>query len=312
MDISILDLGSNSFQLLFARRSRLARVERLFKSVEFVDLAAHVSDRGEISPQGFDAALAAVAALLGRAPAAARKKPLIAFATHAIREANNGSALLAAIAASSGVHARIVTGPEAARLAYVGAASEFELRAERLAVVDLGGGSTELAWGVGKHIGHCSSVRLGVTSLIQRLTAMPNTANIALDHLAVFVRRSLEPAILAAREAPPDLLVFASGVARVVQTVMVGCGLAQPRAPIDGRVLREAIPRLLAAPLSELRQLGVPEQRLKTVGPTAIVLEVVRDLFEKDEFVVAQGGLREGAALQAKALGPMPWPHQTS
>lgn len=312
MDISVLDLGSNSFQLLFARCSRFARVERLFKSVEFVDLAAHVSERGEITAQGFNAALSAVATLLERAPAAARKKPLIAFATHAIREASNGSALLTALEARTGVHARIVTGSEAARLAYIGAASEFELRAERLAVVDLGGGSTELAWGVGKHVGHCSSVRLGVTSLIHRLTEMPNTANVALDHLAVFVRRSLEPAILAAREPPPDVLVFASGVARVVQSVIVGSGLAPAGAPIDGRVMREAIPRLLVTPLSELRQLGVPEQRLKTVGPTAIVLEVVRDLFEKDEFIVAQGGLREGAALQGKALGPQPWPNRAN
>src|SRR5690606_18207664 len=152
------------------------------------------------------------------------------------------------------------------------------------------------------------SIRLGITALVERLAQLPNTANIALDHLAVFIRRTLESALITAREQPPDVLVFASGVARVIGRLAVSYGFASPGQAIDTRALRELIPVLLAASPEALLERGVPKERLATVGPTAIVVEVVRDLFEMDRFLIAQGGLRDGAALSPQTVGVQRWP----
>jgi exopolyphosphatase / guanosine-5'-triphosphate,3'-diphosphate pyrophosphatase len=308
MDVSVLDLGSHSFQLLCARSSRAGRVERLHKDVEFVQLTSHVTPLGSITPAGVAAGIQGVQHLLARAPDAARKRPLIAVATSAIREATNGAEFLLALERATGVAARAISGEDAARLAYEGAASELEGRTRRLAVVDLGGGSTELAWGIGKQLVRGVSVRLGVMSLVERLASMPNTANMVLDHLAAFVRRTLEPAIAGSEETPPDSLVFASGVARVVHSLAVSYELAPANGPLTTATLRALIPLLLEATPGELQARGVPAQRVRTAGPSAIVLDVVSELFEKDEFLVARGGLREGAVLEARTLPSQAWP----
>ena len=310
MDVSVLDLGSHSFQLLYARSSRADRVERLHKDIEFVELTNFLSPLGSINKEGFAAGIRGVQLLLQRAPDSAHKRPLIAIATSAIREASNGSDFLVALEQATGVAARVISGDDEARFAYSGAASEFDGRAVRLAVVDLGGGSTELAWGTGRQLVHAVSVRLGVMSLVERLARMPNTANMALDQLAVFVRRTLEPVVAAAEQEPPAVLVFASGVARVIQRLAVSYEVATPEAPITARALRALIPLLLDATPDELQARGVPPQRVRTAGPTAIVLDVVCELFEKEEFIVARGGLREGAVLGARKLPSQAWPAQ--
>jgi exopolyphosphatase / guanosine-5'-triphosphate,3'-diphosphate pyrophosphatase len=312
VDVSVLDLGSHSFQLLCARSLRSGRVERLHKDVEFVQLTNHLRPDGSIDADGFAAGIKGVIELLARAPEFARKRPLIGVATCAIREASNGGAFLTALEQATGVTARALPGEEAASLAYAGAASEFEGKPRRMAVVDLGGGSTELAWGNGKQLLHGVSVRLGVMSLVERLASMPNTANMALDQLAVFVTRSLEPVVYAARQDPPQLLVFASGVARVIQALAISYELALPGAPITARSLRALIPLLLEATPAELQARGVPSQRVKTTGPTAIVLDVVCELFEKEEFTVVRGGLREGVVLNARAMSAQAWPRRSN
>lgn len=308
MDISVLDLGSHSFQLICARATRSGQVERLHKDLEFAQLASYVTAGGALSPEGFEVGIRGVVELLGRAPDFARKRPLITVATAAIREATNGKAFLTALEQRTSVAAQIITGEEEARLAYNGAAAEFEERPRRLAVVDIGGGSTELAWGQGRQLAYGTSVRLGILGLIERLAQMPNVANVALDHLASFVDRTLEPVIRGANQEPPEVLVFASGVARVIQALAVSYEVAIPGLPIGVRALRSLIPLLLEATPAELQARGVPAQRVRTVGPTAIVLDVVSELFQKEEFLVARGGLREGVVLSARAFQSQPWP----
>ena len=122
------------------------------------------------------------------------------------------------------------------------------------------------------------------------------------------MRRTLEPTIAASKQPPPEVLVFASGVARVVHGLAVSYELIGPGMPITTRALRTLIPRLLEAPAEELQARGVPPARVRTAGPTAIVLDVVCELFEKEDFIVARGGIREGIALGVRSLPSQAWP----
>jgi exopolyphosphatase/guanosine-5'-triphosphate,3'-diphosphate pyrophosphatase len=307
MEVTVLDLGSNSFQLLQARCTRGGEVVPLFKGVEFVALATHLNADGAISPSGFELGVGAVKDLLLRAPPSAHKLPLTAVATSAVREAKNGREFLDAIERETGVLGKVITGEQEARLAYLGATVEFPHLRERTAVVDLGGGSTQIAVGSGRQVERSVSIRLGVLALVERLAASPNTANVALDHLAIFVRRTIEPSIAALGE-PPEVLVFASGVARVIRDLVNTYEPMADGAPIQGFSLRSLTPTLLDATPEELAKRGVPEKRLLSVGPTAIVLDVIADLLGLDSFFVSASGLREGVALSVKELGSQRWP----
>ncbi|MEN9578954.1 MAG: hypothetical protein RJA70_1963, partial [Pseudomonadota bacterium] len=301
------DLGSNSFQLLQARCSANGEVEALFRGVEFVALATLLTPEGDIKPRGFEIGIAAVQELLAGAPSSAHRQPLTAVATSAVREASNGVEFLAAVEAATGVAARIITGEQEARLSYLGAAADFPSQAARTAVVDLGGGSTQIAVGVGRQVEDFVSIRLGVLALVERLAASPNTANMALEQLAVYVRRTLEPSIASLGTAP-ETLFFASGLARVIHDLVHSYENLAPDAPIQGHTLRTLIPVFLEATPTELAERGVPEKRLQSVGATAIVLDVIADLLGFDTFYVSAYGLREGAAIASKELGTQRWP----
>lgn len=306
--ISVFDLGSNSFQLLVARKSAGALV-RVHHDTEFNNVASHVKPDGAIDEEGIQEALRAVVHLINRAPEEACKGQVLAIATYAIRTATNGKELLDMVQRVTGLRTKVISGEEAATLAFVGATAEYpHLRDRRFLVVDIGGGSTEIAWGSPGAPTRSMCIHLGITSLVQRLAQMPNTANAALDLLAVFVRRTLETALGDVSRFPADYLVFASGVARVIGRLLVSYGLANPGAPIDARALRQLIPLLLSASSEDLLARGVPPERVNTVGPTAVVVEVIRDLFDHELFWVAQGGLREGAALMPDMIGFQAWP----
>lgn len=308
MHLSVIDLGSNSFQLLQARRTDAGRVEALYSAVEYVQLARHVTPQGQLTPTGFQAGIDAVVRLLQAAPQSAHDSQVLAIATCAIRDANNGQAFLDALRASTGLQVRILSGEEEASFTYYGAAAEFSLKPQRMAVVDLGGGSTEIAWGMGPQVLHATSLRLGVLALAERLAALPNRGQMALEQMATYVRRTIEPVLNVGPELAPDSLVFASGVAKVLLSLIYSYGLIAKGSTVPSVVLHGLIPRLLNTTTQELLQRGVPAPRVLSVGPTAVVISVIADLFEVDKFVVAAGGLREGVVLHAESLGPQAWP----
>ncbi len=308
MNVTVLDLGSNSFQLLQARRTDAGRIEPLFSAVEFVQLARFVNAQHEISADGFTQGVAAIKHLLQQAPASAVDGPVAAVATCAIRDANNGTAFLERVRAETGLQARVITGTQEATLAYAGATSEFAPSEEAFAVVDLGGGSTQIAWGRGPKCERQVSIPLGVLALAERLAGLPNVGNTALDQMATFVRRTIEPAVVKHQPQMPTRLVFASGVARVILSLVYSYGLVSRGTVVPSLILADLVPRLMDASERELMERGVPEKRLHSVGPTAVVLGVITDLFELDRFTVARGGLREGIALTAEHVGLQPWP----
>ncbi len=308
MNVTVFDLGSNSFQLLQARRTDAGRIEPLFSAVEFVQLARFVDAQHQITPDGFVQGVQAVKRLLAQAPASAVDGPVVAVATCAIRDASNGSEFLARVHAETGLKTTIVSTTQEASLTYTGAISEFAPSDEAFAVVDLGGGSTQIAWGRGMLCERQVGIPLGVLALAERLAGLPNIGNAALDQMATFVRRTIEPAVIKHQPQHPGRLVFASGVARVILSLVYSYGLVSRGTVVPSHVLADLVPRLLDASERELMERGVPEKRLHSVGPTAVVLGVITDLFELERFTVARGGLREGIALTAEQVGMQAWP----
>lgn len=308
MNVTIIDLGSNTFQLLQARRTEAGRVDPLYADVEFVELARHVGPDGMITSLGSSLGIQAVERLVAHAPASAAAGPVVAVATCAIRDARNGADFLASVAASTGLEARILDGREEAGLTYAGAVTELSDVTGPVAVVDLGGGATQIAWGSGPNSQSQISVRLGVLALAERLSGLSNVGNVALDHMAAFVLRTIEPAVLQTQPFEAKTLVFASGAARVILALMYSYGVVSKGMTVPTLALADLVPKLLEAAPEELLRRGVPAKRINSVGPTAVVLAVIAQLFELDRFVVVKSGLREGLALQAERVGLQPWP----
>jgi exopolyphosphatase / guanosine-5'-triphosphate,3'-diphosphate pyrophosphatase len=139
-----LDLGSNSFHLLLARRigGRARTVDRMKEKVQLIG----GFEGGRLHPAAMRRGEAALA-LFAQRVAALPRRNIHMVGTHALREAENRGDFVAAAERILGVPLEIVSGDEEARLIYLGVARHVPRPAGRaVLVVDVGGGSTEIAW----------------------------------------------------------------------------------------------------------------------------------------------------------------------
>ena len=151
MGVAVMDIGSNSVRLLLWREDGR---EQLLETTRLGEGAAH----GRLTEGAMERTAQAIAGFANRAREAGL--PLYAFATSAVRDAENAGALLERVKAGCGVKIDVLSGKEEALAAYLGA-----VRGGSGAVIDIGGNSTELAAGSGGRLERSESLQLGAVRL---------------------------------------------------------------------------------------------------------------------------------------------------
>jgi exopolyphosphatase/guanosine-5'-triphosphate,3'-diphosphate pyrophosphatase len=299
MEIAVLDLGSNSFHLLVARLGDGGALQELDDCKRMVRLAASRGLDGALDAAGFSRGLEAAELLVRRACPHAGVH-LVGVATAAIREAPNGAAFLEAVRSRTGLAAEIVTGEEEARLSWAGARSALPADAGRVAVVDVGGGSVQLAIGEGDSCLLARSAPIGVLRL--KATYAPESGPLEVAQIraiAAAVRRGAERTVRALRALAPDKWVFSSGTARALRRLARRKGTSG--APSDR--LRLVTAMGLAADLTQLgpagaEALGAEPERADTIATGAVVVATLMDLCDVPDVIVSSRALREGVALR--------------
>ena len=170
MKVAVVDLGTNSCRLLLGEveqgqvrsRRRVATVTRLGEGVD---------QTRALSPAGVGRTLACLQAYAAESESFAPAAQLL-IATSVLRDARGGQAFLAEVERRFGWPWRILSGAEEATLSFLGASSGFpEFAESRLAVVDIGGGSTEFAIGRGGVPTFVRSIDVGSVRLTERFFA---------------------------------------------------------------------------------------------------------------------------------------------
>src|SRR3954469_5818589 len=156
--VAAIDIGSNSIRQIVADVSAEGAISVVDEMKAAPRLAAGLRTTGELSDASINAALEALErmATLARTLGAER---IDAVATSAVRDASNASVFLSAIQRTTGLRVRVLDGEEEARLSFRSAVAHFDMGVGRSVVVDIGGGSLELA--------------LSAEGIIERLTSMP-------------------------------------------------------------------------------------------------------------------------------------------
>lgn len=289
MRLGCIDIGSNTTRLLVADcdGSRLAWIhqERAFTSI-----GRELQKTGRIGTGKIAEVVLVVAGQLDAARAQGATA-IRAVATAAIRSAENGAELVAAIQAATGQPVEILSAEEEARLAFVGVAGTLEHHpVGELGVVDVGGGSSELVIGdVESGVRWWASVALGSGSLTYAdLHADPP----AEDQLR---RARAEIAATLSRLDPPcPRAAIAVGGSATSLAVVAG-----PR--LDPAGLGRALDLLTGAPAARIAaRFGIDERRARLMPAGLLILQGVTELFGV-ELRVGRGGLREGVLLEAVA-----------
>ncbi|WP_329456378.1 Ppx/GppA phosphatase family protein [Streptomyces sp. NBC_01497] len=302
MRLGVLDVGSNTVHLLAVDAHRGARPLPAFSHKAELRLAELLDEDGAIGPEGVDRLVATIA----DAVQAAEDKgceDVLAFATSAVREATNADHVLARVRAETGADLQVLTGAEEARLTFLAARRWFGWSAGRLLVLDIGGGSLEIAYGLDEAPDAAVSLPLGAG----RLTAgrLPGDPPDATDVRAL--RRHVRAEIARtvgefSRLGGPDHTVATSKTFR--QLARIGGAARSADGPYVQRQLsrsslEEWVPKLAAMTTEQRADLpGVSDGRAPQLLAGALVAEAAMDLFDVEVLEICPWALREGVILR--------------
>ncbi|WP_128382138.1 Ppx/GppA phosphatase family protein [Streptomyces cavernae] len=309
MRLGVLDVGSNTVHLLVVDAHPGARPLPAHSHKAELRLAELLDGSGAIDSDGVDKVIAVVHEAL-QAAEDKGVEDLLPFATSAVREASNADDVLARIKAETGVELQVLTGEEEARLTFLAARRWFGWSAGKLLVLDIGGGSLEIAYGIDEEPDAAVSLPLGAG----RLTAgwLPGDPPSADDIRAL--RRHVRAEIARivgdfSRLGTADHVVATSKtfrqLARIAGAARSAEGLYVQRELKRG-ALESWVPQLVGMTAAERAELpGVSEGRAGQLLAGALVAEAAMDLFDVNTLEVCPWALREGVIL--RRLDHMGW-----
>src|SRR6185503_17534988 len=219
MRIAALDVGSNSFHLIVADIGTGGHISVLDRAKEMVRLGDSTLQHGVIPPEVFRRGLDALA-FLKRIAERHKVDALVAVATSAVREAQNGGEFVRAARDEAGIDIRVIRGDEEARLIYLGARGLLDLGKRRVALVDLGGGSLEVILADAQELYFTASLKLGVIRLAETCPCSDPPTSRERAQLAERARSMLDPVVTRVRAMGFDFVAFASGTASALASLL--------------------------------------------------------------------------------------------
>jgi len=297
--VAAVDLGTNSTRLLVADVDG-DRVDEVARRLEITRLGEGVDERLRLLPlpiartrnclMGFRRELEGLGA-----------ERTLAFATSAVRDAENGEAFLGEVEWSYGFTTRLLSGEDEALLTFRGVTAERPAE-EGMLIVDIGGGSTELVLGGSEGVAFHKSLDLGCVRLTERFGD-------DLDACAAHVRDVL-----------PELeATHVIGVAGTVTALAaLDLGLVEYDSErVHGHRLAAAaaeaqLERLASLSSEDRRRVpGLEPERAPVIVAGAVILTGILARYGLDELEVSEHDILHGAALEAAALpataeGPAP------
>ncbi|MGW1216527.1 Ppx/GppA phosphatase family protein [Streptomyces sp. NPDC002499] len=302
MRLGVLDVGSNTVHLLVVDAHPGARPLPAHSHKAELRLAQLLDEDGAIDPEGVDKLISVVR----EAVQAAEDKgveEMLPFATSAVREASNADDVLARVQAETGVELQVLTGAEEARLTFLAARRWFGWSAGKLLVLDIGGGSLEIAYGIDEAPDAAVSLPLGAG----RLTAGwlpgdppdPDSIRALRRHVRAQIARTVGEFT---RFGAPDHVVATSKTFRQLARI-AGAARSTEGLYVQRELKRESleawVPQLTGMTTAQRADLpGVSEGRASQLLAGALVAEGAMDLFGVETVEICPWALREGVILR--------------
>ncbi|MFD3731754.1 Ppx/GppA family phosphatase [Streptomyces sp. NPDC058632] len=309
MRLGVLDVGSNTVHLLVVDAHPGACPLPAHSHKAELRLAQLLDADGAIGPGGVDLVIRVIHDALQAAEDKGVEE-LLPFATSAVRDARNAGEVLERVRRETGVGLQVLTGPEEARLTFLAARRWFGWSAGKLLVIDIGGGSLEIAFGMDEEPDAAVSLPLGAGRLTgTRLPGdppAPDDVRALRRHVRAEIARTVGEF---SRLGPPDHVVATSKtfkqLARIAGAARSAEGPYVPR-ELKRQSLEGWVSRLSAMTTAERAELpGVSEARAGQLVAGALVAEAAMDLFRVESVEICPWALREGVILRRlDRMGP--------
>ncbi|MEY2628852.1 MAG: hypothetical protein RL066_668 [Actinomycetota bacterium] len=298
MRLGVLDVGSNTIHLqvmdayLGARPTPATNYKVELRLTEYLDSA------GAISPEGISLLHKAIGESVAHAHENATDE-ILAFATSAIRDATNGAKIIAEISEKHGIELEILDGDSEATMTFLAVRRWLGWSAGKLLVLDIGGGSLEIASGVDENPAATLSLPLGAARLTREFLSGDPYSSKSIKAVQKYVEemliKSLPPAL---KSHDANHFVATSKTFRTLARITANWYGDNPKY-LEKESLEKAIPRLAEMTDKTRAELpGVSASRARQIVAGAVVAYSVMDNLDVTEIEICPWALREGIVLR--------------
>src|SRR3954466_2884803 len=302
MRIAAIDIGTNSIHMIVVRVRPDLSFEVIDREKEMVRLGAGGLDGRSLTPTAMTAALQTLAKFR-RLADSHKVDEIVAAATSAIREADNGGDFIAEVGKRTGIKIRVISGNEEARLIHMAAVYGVHMGGSPAVVIDIGGGSIEVTLGTASHLSHAKSFKLGVIRLTERFVRTDPLAGRDERRLVKHINKEIGGYLDTVAERRFDRVIGTSGTILSLGAVALSeDGVVRDEALRNRRVPAKAIrrlrKRLVSLDLEARLQMDALDPRRADIAVAGSVLldSVLRRLGAVD-ITLCDLALREGLVL---------------
>ncbi|MBM4275910.1 MAG: Ppx/GppA family phosphatase [Deltaproteobacteria bacterium] len=309
--LAAIDLGSLTVRLAVAERLEPGRFRVLAHHREITALGDGLAQTGFLAPTAMERTFQAINKLM-EILQSREVKVYRAVATHAVREARNGSEFLDRLRKSLGLDVQLLSPEEEARMSLKGVLSALApeyLKLPALAVFDVGGGSSEFALVRPGREPEFASLPLGVLTLSQSwpLGDPPERTRLAAlkaelkEKLSNFYEQFFQPLL-----TTPPRLVGTAGAVTTMAALAIKMTQYDPVRVNNFILTREMVAELTArlAVLPEAARAKLPGMEPAKAGVMvagALIIQAILEIFQQDSLVVVDAGLLEGVLTELAA-----------
>ena len=301
MRIAAIDCGTNSIHMIVVRIRPDLSFEVIDREKEMVRLGSGGLDGKALTPEAMTAALQAFSRFR-RLAQSHQVEEILAAATSAVREAENGGEFLAAVERETGIKPQVISGTEEARLIHLAAIYGVDVAGASAVVVDIGGGSVEITHGAGTSLRVARSFKLGVIRLTERFVHTDPLSGRDCRKLVRHIEGELSKYLREIREAGFDRVIGTSGTILSLGTVATadrrraGDEIRNLRVPAKQihRLRKEVTDRSIT---ERMKMPGLDPRRADLIVSGAVLFDTILRHLDATEVTLCDYALREGLVL---------------
>ena len=292
--LGAIDVGSNSLHMVIAQAGASGGLTTLWRVKEMVGLGRMSFPSHHLSHEIMDRGLVTLRRLVEEA----RRRQcehVLAVATSAVREAENGGEFIARVRQELGLHVRVVSAREEARLIFLGVRQTMEPESGMTLMIDIGGGSVEFIVADTQKPVLLESRKLGAARMTARFINSDPVQNTELEALRSHYDAELTPLIDDIRKLAPQRAIATSGTFENL-AAMCGSEIPGQTPPILRQDdLRHLLDRLLQSRSKDRAKMqGLDSQRKDQIIAGALLAWEIMTRLDIKQITLCRSALREG------------------
>lgn len=302
MRIAVIDLGTNTFNLLVAEVSG-SQMSVLYKDELGIKLGEGGIHRKIITEASFHRGLKGLEKHLNTA-GDWKADEVLAVATSGIRTADNGKEFIREVKFRFGIEVKTITGDEEAGLIYRGVRQAVEMGDRTSLIVDIGGGSNEFIIAGRQRYFWKKSIDIGMARILERFNPSDPITHDEIDQINIYFEKALQPLYEPIQQYQPELFIGCAGTFKTVRNMLIKEGVLsetpqQPWFEIYYSQFEKLHKRLLFSTTEERKQMpGLELFRVDMIVLASLFVNFILQKFGFDRMMQSDYSIKEGVVDQ--------------